>query len=64
MSHDGGPSPMYWVIWSVFQNLQSFPVFPGTTWSSCTACAARIVVLASRGLGMVSLLVICMVIQC
>ena len=37
MSHDGGPSPMYWVIWSVFQNLRSFPVFPGATWSSCTA---------------------------
>ena len=29
MSHDGGPSPMYWVIWMVFQNLRTFPGFPG-----------------------------------
>ena len=29
MSHDGGPSPMYWVIWLVFQNLQTFPGIPG-----------------------------------
>ena len=29
MSHDGGPSPMYWVFWMVFQNSQTFPGFPG-----------------------------------
>ena len=37
---------MYWVIWSVFQNLRSFPVFPGATWSSCTACIAVFQLLA------------------
>ena len=29
MSHDGSPSPMYWVFWMVFQNGQTFPGFPG-----------------------------------
>ena len=29
MNHDGGPSPMYWVFWMVFQNGQTFPGFPG-----------------------------------
>ena len=29
MSHDGGPSLMYWVFWTVFQNSQTFPGFPG-----------------------------------
>ena len=29
MSHDGSPSPMYWVIWSVFQNLCTFAGFLG-----------------------------------
>ena len=27
VSHDGSPSPMYWVIWSVFQNFWTFPGF-------------------------------------
>ena len=27
MSHDGGPSPMYWVIWSVFRISRIFQVF-------------------------------------
>ena len=31
MSHDVGPSPMYWVFWTVFQNGQTFPDFPGIT---------------------------------
>ena len=29
MNHDGGPSPMYWVFWMVFQNGQTFPGFSG-----------------------------------
>ena len=29
MSHDGGPSPMYWVIWSVFRISGIFQVFHG-----------------------------------
>ena len=27
MSHDGGPSPMYWVIWMVFRISRIFQVF-------------------------------------
>ena len=27
MSHDGGPSPMYWVIWTVFRISRIFQVF-------------------------------------
>ena len=38
MSHDGGPSPMYWVIWSVSEFPEFSRFFQCTTWSSCTAC--------------------------
>ena len=64
MSHDGSPSPMYWVIWSVFQNLWRFPVFQVQHGVPVLPVLPVEQFSASEGLGTVSLLVIHMVIQC
>ena len=58
MNHDGGPSPMYWVIWSVSQNLQSFPGFLSFSrynmgFPYCSVTVLYCAVSASKALGTV-----------
>ena len=59
MSHDGGPSPMYWVIWMVFRIsriFQFFQVQHGVPVLPSDAC--KVVFPVFRGLSVLSPLVI------